>query len=66
MTPATLTIDSITYNVVSTRQYEAECFGGIKESRTRYVVKRPRGRKLYAIFQYGNGTFSSPIALGAY
>ena len=66
MTPATLTIDSITYNVVSTQQYEVKCFGGIRESRTRYVVKRPRGRKLYAIFQYGNGTFSSPIAPGAY
>ena len=66
MDPASLTIDGITYNVVSTRHYEVECFGGIKESRTRFVVKRPRGRKLHAIFQYGNGTFSTATALGAY
>ena len=66
MDPASLTIDGITYNVVSTRQYEVECSGGIKESRTRFVVKRPRGRKLYVIYQSGNGTFSAATSLRAY
>lgn len=62
-TPSTLTVDGITYNVLTARPFEVE-IDGAQVQRVSYTVKRPRGRRTYVVFKYENGTMSTVTPWG--
>jgi hypothetical protein len=52
----TLTLDGITYAVLSEKPYE---YNGYK--RVSITLKRPRGRRTYVAIRYENGCYSSVV-----
>jgi hypothetical protein len=63
-TPATLTVDGITYDVISAKTFEVDMFGGDKAQRVCYRLKRPRGRRTYVVFGYEDRSISSVTPWG--
>jgi hypothetical protein len=63
-TPATLTVDGITYDVISARTFDVDLFNGTKAQRVCYRLKRPSGRRTYVVFGYENGSISSVTPWG--
>jgi hypothetical protein len=63
-TPATLTVGGITYDIISATPFEVDLMGGSKAQRVCYRLKRPRGRRIYVVFGYENGTMSTATPWG--